>query len=991
MTSRARVKTPSSSEWAAFHRALDGRSTDALTMRQSYATDASEYQELPLAIVTPASEVDVELVLAFARRHGLGVIPRGGGTSLAGQVVGGGIVLDFSHRMNRILSIDPVGRTAIVQPGVVRDELNRALREHGLFFAPETSTANRATIGGMIGNNSCGANSIVYGTTREHLSRLTGYLADGTRATFGPLTAEELRRTCQSDEGLQSAIYRAVDAILADASQRQLIGDHYPKSTVTRRNTGYALDRLMQCAPYGEGDAPFNMCRLLAGSEGTLFVATECEVFLTPLPPPGTLLCAHFETVGDALDATLIAMSYRPSGCELIDRTVLECTRNNPAQSQNRFFIEGDPGAILVVEVREDDQELARDRLQQVAEAMAAAGLGTAFPIIEGGAVEQVWDLRRAGQGLLANVPGDAKPREIVEDTAVAVADLPSYIAEFDELMQGKYGVSCVYYAHAGAGELHTRPLFNLRSPEGLRRFRSIAEDVAALVKRYRGSLSGEHGDGRLRGEFIAFMVGQECYDMMRRVKVAFDPSGILNPGKIIDTPPMDSSLRVAPGDPDPHYLTVFDFSADGGLLRAAERCNGVGACRKSAAAGGTMCPSFMATREEKDSTRARANVLRQALTRPARPDDPWSSEEVAAVMDLCLSCKACRSECPSNVDMARLKAEWLQQRYDRRGVPRRARWFAEAGTLLRRAVPWSGVVNAVLQNTVTGAIIRRVAGIAARRSLPELHGETLREWDARRRDPPGIMYPHGTVYLFADEFTNTIDVPIGRQAISLLNHLGYRVIVPEHAESGRAHLSKGLVRDAREMARRNVALLASRVTPATPLIGLEPSAILGFRDEYPDLVDPSERAAARTLARSALLFEEFFMREVAAGHISAASFDGTLREIALQGHCHQKALASMESTLRMLALPTGHLVREIPSGCCGMAGSFGYEREHFDLSMQIGELILFPTVRTAPSTTRVVASGTSCRHQIADGTGRSSSHPVTVMWEAAGRPGLPF
>ncbi len=958
-----------------------------LATRQSYATDASEYQELPLALVTPEWDLDVGVVLAFARRHGLGVIARGAGTSLAGQVVGGGIVVDFSRHMHKIIAIDPVARTVRVQPGVVRDDLNRALAVHGLFFAPETSTANRATIGGMIGNNSCGANSIVYGTTREHLIRADGFLSDGSVAVFGPLEADEFTAKCEAGDSVETSIYREVRDLLGSPVNRALIREHYPKSTVTRRNTGYALDRLVDATPFDPRSlTSFNLCRVIAGSEGTLLLAVEFELALQPLPPPGALLCAHFASVADALTGTLIAMQHQPSGCELIDRTILDCTRGNLTQSRNRFFVQGDPGAILVVEVRDTDPARTVARLEAIARDIEATGIGTHFPIVEGADVNRVWELRRAGQGLLANISGDAKPREIVEDTAVAVEDLPAYIAEFDELMQEKYGISCVYYAHAGAGELHTRPLFNLRTPEGLTRFRSIAEDVAALVKRYRGSLSGEHGDGRLRGEFIPFMVGSECFAMMRRIKMAFDPANLLNPGKIIDTPPMDTSLRVAPGDPDPRYLTVFDFGADGGLLRAAERCNGVGECRKGAAAGGTMCPSYMATRNEQDTTRARANVLRQALTRPSRPDDPWTSDEVSAVMDLCLSCKGCRSECPSNVDMARLKAEWQQQRFDRLGVPWRVRQFARAGDSLRLATQWPTLYRTLAGVPVVERLAKRIFGIAQARSLPRVSGTTLRRWHAAHANSDGQPYANGTVHLFADEFTDTVDVPIGALAIRLLNGLGYRVLIPDHVDSGRAQLSKGLVRDAQALAGENVRRLGSVITDAAPLIGLEPSAILGFRDEYPDLVGPADRGAAMTLSRNALMFEEFFVREMDAGRISAQAFDRTRRTIMVHGHCHQKALASTDPTMQMLSLPAGHTVQEIPSGCCGMAGSFGYEREHYDVAMQIGELVLFPAVRGTPDGTIVVAPGTSCRHQILDGTGRTSRHPVEVMWDALAR-----
>jgi FAD/FMN-containing dehydrogenase/Fe-S oxidoreductase len=963
---------------------LDGELHHDRLMRTLYATDASEYQELPLAVALPRSERDVAELLAFARAHRVGLIPRAAGTSLAGQVVGGGIVVDLGRHLNRIVAIDPVARRARVQPGVVRNELNLALRPHGLFFAPETSTANRAMIGGMVGNNSCGANSIVYGTTREHLVSARGFLADGSPVTFGPLAPAEFTAKCAAPDSLETRIYRTVHDLLGLAANRTLIRDHFPKPEVTRRNTGYALDRLMECAVFDPAsDQPFNLCRLLAGSEGTLFLGVEFELNLEPVPPPGLLLCAHFAGVPDALKATLIAMRHRPFGCELIDRHILECTKANLEQAKNRFFVQGDPGAVLVVEARHADPAQAEATLRAVERECRAAGLGYAFPLLRGADCDRVWELRRAGQGLMSNVVGDAKPREIVEDTAVAVADLPAYIAEFDELLRTKYGVNCVYYAHAGAGELHTRPLFNLKTPEGLRMFRAIATDIAALVKKYRGSLSGEHGDGRLRGEFICFMVGDACYEMMCRVKAAFDPDNLLNPGKIIDTPPMDTSLRHSPGQGTPEYETFFNWSATMGVLRAAEQCNGVGECRKSHLMGGTMCPSYMATRDEKDTTRARANTLRHVLSHPRGTDSPWAGEEVAAVMDLCLSCKGCKSECPSNVDLARLKAEWQQHHHDVHGVPWRSRLVANFARSMRLAALAPRLHNWFVTAPDTARWLKRIAGFAPKRSLPLLGPTTLAAWHARHANPRDLAYPHGRVHLFCDEFTDFYDAAIGIKAVQLLNRLGYEVVIPRHTESGRAHLSKGLVREAKAFATRNVELLKDVVTERAPLIGLEPSAILGFRDEYPDLVPEPLIAPARALARNALLIDEFIAREIDAGRIRRESFRAREQVIKLHGHCHQKALSSLTPTVRMLELPAGHRVQVIASGCCGMAGSFGYEEEHFAVSQQIGELVLFPAVRAAAPDVLVAAPGTSCRHQIRDGTGRTALHPVEILHAA--------
>jgi FAD/FMN-containing dehydrogenase/Fe-S oxidoreductase len=971
----------SNGELRALASRLEGELHFDHAMRTLYATDASEYQEMPVAVALPKTEADLRALLAFANHHGIGLIPRTAGTSLAGQVVGSGIVVDVGRHMNRTLELDAARRRVRVQPGVVRNELNLFLKPHGLHFTPETSTANRAMIGGMVGNNSCGANSIVYGTTREHLVSARGFLSDGSEVIFGPLTRDAFVAKCEAPDSLETRIYRFVREMLSDAATRTLIRDNYPKPTVTRRNTGYALDQLMDCAVFEPAsEKPFNLCRLIAGSEGTLFLGVEFELNCEPLPPPGALMCAHFATVQDSLKATLIAMRHRPFGCELIDRHILECTKANLEHAKNRFFVQGDPGAVLVVEIRHADRAAIEAEMRALEAEFRAAGLGYAFPVLWGDDCTRVWDLRKAGQGLMNNVVGDAKPREVVEDTAVAVEDLPAYIAEFDALMKNKYGISSVYYAHAGAGELHTRPLFDLKTERGLKMFRGIATDVAALVKKYRGSLSGEHGDGRLRGEFIKFMVGDACYAMMRRVKETFDPHGVLNPGKIIDTPPMDTHLRHEVDHPDPNHKTIFDFTATEGVLRATEKCTGVGECRKSHLMGGTMCPSYMATRNENDTTRARANLLRQVLTHPKNLRNPWDSDEVAGVMDLCLSCKGCKSECPSNVDVARLKAEWQQHYYDAHGVPFRSRLIAGFTRSMRVAALAPAVYNWAVTSPHVSRWIKKLSGFAEKRSLPTLHSTTLAHWHARHANPGSHGYPNGRVYLFCDEFTNYNDTAIGIKAVELLNRLGYEVIIPEHVESGRAHLSKGLVRDAQRFAIRNVALLKDIITADTPLIGIEPSAILGFRDEYPDLVPASLKPAAQSLAPHALLIDEFFAREASAGRIKRESFTTRPQAIKLHGHCHQKALSSLVPTVKMLELPANYKVQLIPSGCCGMAGSFGYEKEHFEISQQIGELVLFPSIRQSPTPTLIAAPGTSCRHQIKDGTGRSAVHPLEIL-----------
>ena len=956
--------------------------------RAIYSTDASEYQERPLAVALPRTEADVRELVRFAAAHRVPLVPRAAGTSLAGQVVGGGIIVDAGRHLDRIVSLNAAAAKVRVQPGVVRNDLNRFLAPHGLFFAPETSTANWAMVGGMVGNNSCGSNSIAWGTTRDHLVSVRGFLADGSEAAFGPLAPGEFAAKCEGPDSLETRLYRMARELLGDPATRAMIRAAFPRPEVTRRNTGYALDALMDAAALDPAsERPFNFSTLLAGSEGTLCFGVEYELNLIPLPPPGALLCVHCGSVEEALRATLVVMrpdrdpAGRATACELIDDKILACTKDNLEQARNRSFVVGDPGAVLVVEMRDADEAVLAARLRGLEAELRRAGLGYAYPLLTGAEAHKVWELRRAGQGLINNLPGDKKPREIVEDTAVAVTDLPAYIAEFDRLLAEKYGIDCVHYAHAGAGELHLRPLFDLRSPAGLAMFRSVATDVAALVKKYRGSLSGEHGDGRLRGEFVRAMVGDECYALFRRVKRAFDPEGIFNPGKIVDAPPMDTQLRILPGEVEPRHETLFRFAEAGGILRAAEKCTGVGQCRKPAAAGGTMCPSYMATLDEEHTTRARANVLRQALADPAAAD-PWTRPELAAVMDLCLSCKACKSECPSNVDMARLKAEWEQHRHDSHGVPWRSRLVAGSAAMLRRAAiaPWA--YNLAVTAPGVSAVVKRVLGFAQARSLPRLPGTTLRGWWRRRGGTAGSGRL-GRVHFFADEFTDTLDAGIGIKAIELLERLGWEVVIPEHVDSGRAQFSQGLVREARDLAARNVELLAGVVSAAEPLVGVEPSAILSFRDEYPDLVPVPLVEKAKQLAGGALLFDEFLARAAAAGRIGPDDFTADSRHVLVHGHCHHKALASMEPTVAILSLPRHYAVEVIPSGCCGMAGSFGYEREHFEVSMKIGELVLFPAVRAAAADAILAAAGTSCRHQIADGTGRRPLHPAEILHAA--------
>ena len=950
------------------------------TMRTLYATDASAYREMPLAVAIPKNDDDLKLLIDFAAKNQTSLIPRTAGTSLAGQVVGSGIIVDVSKNFNRILELNVHEHWVRVQPGVIRDVLNLYLHPHGLFFGPETSTANRAMMGGMVGNNSCGSNSVVYGSTREHLLEVTALLSDGSEVVFKSLSREEFNRKCEN-QNLEGNIYKTVRSLLANPGNQAEITREFPKKSIERRNTGYALDQLMDAAPFFEGRPDFNFCKLIAGSEGTLALLTEIKLNVVPLPPAETgLLCVHFNSIDESLRANLIALKYKPSASELIDHYILECTKENIEQSKNRFFVQGDPGAILVIEFRRSGRAEITEIAGKVEADMRAAGLGYHFPLLFGEDSKKIWNLRKAGLGLLGNLPGDEKAVPVVEDTAVDVNDLPGYISDFNKILE-KYKLRAVHYAHAGSGEIHLRPIINLKTREGNKLFRTIAQEIATLVKKYNGSLSGEHGDGRLRGEFIKQMVGTKNYELFKTIKRTWDPANIFNPHKIVDTPPMNTMLRYTPGQKTPDFKTVFRFKGQN-ILQHAEQCNGSGDCLKSHLSGGTMCPSYMATRNEKDSTRARANILREFLTN-SQKINRFDNQEIYEVMDLCLSCKGCKSECPSNVDVAKLKAEFLQQYHDVHGVPFRSRMIANFNRASRIGSIAPGMYNFMMTNAAISGLIKRILGFAGKRSMPTLHNTSLGKWYRSRKHPAFNPAAKKKVYLFCDEFTNYNDTEIGIRAILLLEKLGYTVVIPPHEESGRAWMSKGLIRAAKKIANKNIASLSKLVTAETPLIGIEPSAILTFRDEYIDLAEDENLEAAKYLAKNVFLIDEFIAGEIERGNIDRSVFTKEKRLIKLHGHCQQKALSSLSASLKILSFPENYTVENIPSGCCGMAGSFGFEKEHYDLSMQIGELVLLPAVRSQPKDVIIAATGTSCRHQIKDGAGRIALHPVEILFQA--------
>jgi FAD/FMN-containing dehydrogenase/Fe-S oxidoreductase len=948
-------------------------------MKSLYATDASVYRMLPLAVAYPKNKDDIKLLIQFAKQHKTSLIPRTAGTSLAGQCVGKGIVVDVSKYFTEILNIDTKNQTVSVQPGVVRDALNNYLKPYGLFFGPNTSTSNRCMIGGMVGNNSSGTTSIKYGVTRDKVLEMQAILSDGSEAIFGELSIESFHQKTK-ENSLEGNIYKTIYSELVSKEVQNQIIENFPKPEIHRRNTGYAIDELIKSDVFTDASGKFNMCKLLSGSEGTLAFTTEITLKLDPLPPhESVMVMPHFESIENCMAAVEMLMKHDLYTCEMMDKTILDCTKHNKAQQENRACIIGDPKAILMCEVRAENVEVAMQQALKLLESIDKSELSYASPIIVGDDINKAMELRKAGLGLLGNIIGDKKSAACIEDTAVALPDLANYINEFTQLMK-THKQDAIYYAHAGAGELHLRPILNLKKAEDVVLFRKITTDVAYLVKKYKGSMSGEHGDGIVRAEFIEMLIGTPNYNILKRIKSAFDPVNIFNPGKIVDAFPMDESLRYEVDRKELEIETIMDFSSSLGILRESEKCNGSGDCRKLPEFGGTMCPSYRATRNEKDSTRARANALREFLTNSNKANK-FNHVELKEVFDLCLSCKACSSECPSSVDVASLKAEFQYQFQKENGVSLRTKLFAYNNQLNKFVSNFSRLANFIFSNRFTSSILKKTFGIAKERSLPLISNKSLSNKLQLIKNQYNKKEYIKTVYFFNDEFTNYLDTQIGVDAIVLLKALNYDVKVIDNLESGRAFLSKGLLEKAKDLANKNVVIFKDLISKDTPLIGIEPSAILTFKDEYLRLAD--DKASAEMIARSTFLIEEFIQQEMALGNIASNQFTKEQKTIKFHGHCHQKALSNQLSSFAVLDLPENYKVTIIPSGCCGMAGSFGYEKEHYKVSMQIGEQTLFPAIRKASEDTIIAANGTSCRHQIKDGTQREAKHPVTILREA--------
>jgi FAD/FMN-containing dehydrogenase/Fe-S oxidoreductase len=931
--------------------------------RLLYSTDASMYQVEPVGVVIPRDGDDVQAALEVARQHRVAVLPRGGGTSLTGQTVNHALVIDFSRHMDQVLEVNAEELWARVQPGLVQDNLNHHVRSLGLQFGPDTSTSNRATLGGMLGNNSGGSHSIAYGLTVEHVIELTTLLSDGSRAVFGEVTPEAFAAKCRAP-GREGEIYREVARIRDTYADE--IRTRYPAHW--RRVSGYNLNELVK-------DRPLNMARLVVGSEGTLLTVLEAKVRLVRRPKKTALEVIHYHDIQEALESSQPILETGPYAVELTDKMILDLARDNIEQSQRMGFVQGDPAAIMIVEYAGETDAEVRAKVEALDACRQRGGFGYAAHVAHDTAEQQsIWKLRKAGLGLLLGMKGDKKPIAFVEDTAVEPRHLGEFVSSFREIF-AKHDTVGAYYGHCSVGCLHIRPVIDLKTPRGLEQVRAIADEITDLVVRFGGTLSSEHGDGRARSPYLEKLFGPRMMQAFRELKQAFDPDNRMNPGNIVAPVGVTDHLRYGTQYTTWEPSTLLDFSEQGGFAAAIEMCNGVGACRKTLE--GTMCPSYMATKDEEHSTRGRANALRAALS-GRLPKAEFTGRRLFEVMDLCLECKGCKAECPANVDMAKLKYEFLHHYYEANGLPLRNRLFGQIAKVNRLGARLPALVNWLSGLAPSRWALEKIAGIDRRRPLPALAAETFDDWF--RRHPPPAEAPRGEVVLFNDTFV-TYNVPeIARAAVEVLEAAGYRVVLVDRKCCGRPLISKGMLTQAREHAAWNVARLAPYARRGVAIVGLEPSCLLTLRDETVDLLRTDD---ARAVARQSLLFEEFLVRERGRG--LALKFGANGRKALLHGHCHQKALVGTAPTVAALRW-AGFEVSEVDSGCCGMAGSFGFEREHYDVSVALGNRRLAPAVKAAPAETEIVAPGISCRQQIQHLAGRRAKHPAEVLREALSR-----
>ena len=940
--------------------------------RLLYSTDASMYQMEPVGVVIPRDADDVQAAIETAARHKVAILPRGGGTSLTGQTVNHALVLDFSRYMDQVLEVNAEELWARVQPGLVQDNLNHHVRGLGLGFGPDTSTSNRATLGGMLGNNSGGSHSIAYGLTVEHVIELKTVLADGSRAVFGEVTPDEFAAKCRAP-GLEGQIYREVARIrdtYADEIQAK-----YPAHW--RRVSGYNLNELVPAIGrrHATNGKPLNMARLIVGSEGTFLTVVEAKMRLIRRPKKTAVEVIHYREIQEALESSSSILETGPYAVELTDKMILDLARNNIEQSQRMGFVHGDPGAIMIVEYAGETDAEVRAKIEALDARRQSERYGYTAHVAHDAAEQQsIWKLRKSGLGLLFGIHGDAKPLAFVEDTAVDPKHLPKFVARFREIF-ARHDVDGAYYGHCSVGCLHIRPAINIKTARGIEQVKAIADEITDLVVEFNGTISSEHGDGRARSPFLERMYGPRLMQAFRELKRAFDPDNRLNPGNLVASPGVTEHLRYGADYKTWQPITLLDFSHQGGYAAAVEMCNGVGECRKKLE--GTMCPSYMATKDEEHSTRGRANALRAVLSGKLPPSE-FTGKRLYEVMDLCLECKGCKAECPANVDMAKLKYEFLYHYYKANGLPLRNRLFGRIARLNALGSRTPALVNWLSNLPASRWLLERLAGIDRRRPLPSLAEETFTAWFTRHAAPSAA--PRGEVVLFHDTFVTNNVPEIGRAAVQLLEAAGYRVVLVDRKCCGRPAISKGMLDEARELAAWNVARLHPYAARGVAIVGLEPSCLLTARDEWIDLLRTDE---ARTVARQSLLLEEFLLRERQRG--LTLPFIGHARKALLHGHCHQKAMVGTGPTVAALRW-AGYEVTEVDSGCCGMAGSFGFEREHYDLSTWLGNRRLAPAVKAASTDTEVVAPGMSCRQQIDHLTGRRAKHPAEALWSAVAR-----
>ncbi len=932
---------------------------DAMS-RALYSTDASMYEMEPVGVVIPRTVEDVIAAVNVVRRHDGTLLPRGGGTSLAGQTVARAVVIDFSKHLRNLLEECPEEGWVRVQPGIILDELNRQIRPSGRLFTPDPSTSNRGTVGGAIGNNSCGAHSIIWGKTVDNVNELDVILADGSTAKFGPCSAESLTGAARGASPVDHIVRRLSKL---GESCRDEVEARFPK--IMRRVGGYNLDELA-------GPGPLDLARFAVGSEGTLVTVTSAVLKTVPVPKVRGLAVVHFASLHESMEATVAALELEPAAVEHIGSMILSTVRSNLAYSRLMDFVEGEPDSLLAVEFVGDTEAEVAARIDRLEQRFARSGLGYAVVrMMSPRDQARVWDVRKAGLGLMMNVPGEAKPLAFVEDTAVAPEVLPEYVRRFDEIVRD-HNTEAGYYGHASVGCLHIRPLVDLKLQEGVDRMVSIATAVSDLVLEFGGAMSAEHGDGLVRSVWNEKMFGPQLYEAFREVKRIFDPDGIMNPGKIVDPPSMTENLRISPAYKPLHVPTGLNFGTENGFAGAIERCNGQGACRKLSS--GSMCPSYMATMEEEHSTRGRANALRAVIS-GGLPPDALTSRRLYDVLDLCLECKACKAECPSNVDMAKLKYEFLHQYRKANGLSLKARMIGNVSGMNRAGSRLSPLSNMALRSSTFRRIMEKATGIDRRRHMPEFTRQTFRQW-FRSRKSPGGSEALGTVALFADTFTDYNHPEIGRAAVVVLERLGYRVVVPDTVCCGRPMLSAGMLEEAKENAMQNVETLYPHAAEGARIVGLEPSCTLAVSDDYRDLLGDTREV---DLVRGNVVSFDRLVDE-ALSNGSTLTFATPPGDVRFFGHCHQKALTGTGSSLNVLKLLSGERVTEIDAGCCGMAGSFGMTVHRYDLSMRIGEDRLFPAVRRSPTDSVIVSDGVSCRAQILDGTGREARHLAQVL-----------